>query len=144
MSNMANLLSSVNHQTHKYFDISKNVWCHRAVDLGEQPPEVSGDLEVLFVSFSFSRPVGRGVADEEMDVSPIFQSTDVHSSFPPTHVLYRTSCRPLFNLYFPAEFLLRFPCTNDFSRFPPSGTFDVFKKKTFFRGFLIFSLRNNI
>ena len=47
-SNMAKSPSSVDHQTHRGFDISKNIWCHKSVDLGEQPPEVWGDLDELF------------------------------------------------------------------------------------------------
>ena len=50
MSNMANPRTSVDHQTHKGFDISKYFWCHKSVDLEEQPPEVSGDLGELFGS----------------------------------------------------------------------------------------------
>ena len=50
MSNVAKSRTSVDHQTHRGFDDSKNFWCHKSVDLGEQPPEVSGDLGELFGS----------------------------------------------------------------------------------------------
>ena len=86
-SKLAYSRSSVDHQTHKGFDISKNFWCHRSVHLGEQPPEVSGDLKqllfssaiilLLLLTINFERVAvwvilpdicddqrGRGVADE--------------------------------------------------------------------------------
>ena len=80
MLKMANSRSSVDHQTHKGFDISKKIWCHTSVDLGEQPPEVWGDLDKLFgilllltIHFAIVAVCtdicddqwGRGVADEK-------------------------------------------------------------------------------
>ena len=137
MSNMANSRSSVDHQTHRGFDISKKIWCHTSVDLGEQPPEVWGDLDKLFgilllllltIHFAIVAVCtdicddqwGRGVADEKNWRFSIFQPTDVLLSFPPTDVFPNTSCRPSTNFCFPADVLLRFPPTDDFSRFPPT------------------------
>ena len=81
MLKMANSRSSVDHQTHKGFDISKKFWCHTSVDLGEQPPEVWVDLDELFgillllltIHFAIVAVCtdicddqwGRGVADEK-------------------------------------------------------------------------------
>ena len=49
MSKMANSPSLVDHETHRGYGISKKFWYHKPVDLlGEQPPEVSGDLDELF------------------------------------------------------------------------------------------------
>ena len=134
MLKMANFRSSMDHQTHKGFDISKNFWCHTSVDLGEQPPEVWGDLDELFGILLLLLTIhiaivavctdicddqwGRCVADEKNGHD--FQPTDVHSSFPLTDVLPSTSCRPSTNVCCPVDVLFRFPPTDDFSRLSPT------------------------
>ena len=125
MSNNANSLSSVDHQTHRGFDISKNFWCHKSVDLGEQPPEVSGDLGELFgssfllllltIHFAIVAVCtdicddqwGRGVADEKngcfSDFSAYRRSFEFSAYRRPSEYLLPTFYQFLFSCWRPFE-----------------------------------------